>query len=300
MSHPRRFLCSRKHSFRYRTPNGRISAPFDKTSLVFVGASISYLFSSDTLLAIKRGDEGLPRWLHPLQKGLACGMLGVEQKFLIDFFRGGHPSPLRDREEPRPPFAYRVGLGEKEEIPMRQQRAYWYRCYPTPCQRQMLARTVCCARFVYNWALALRRRPTGSVVNRSFTRHLSCPDHLKQQEATAWQNASLLCTPTASPAAPGPRVPNFFEGRAKYPTFKKKHGRQSAEFTAFAFTWDGNDLSLAKMASPCPSAGVDPCPRTPGQAPSPSPRIRPDATSSPSWWQKISAAARHPPDVGSI
>jgi putative transposase len=40
---------------------------------------------------------------------------------------------------------------------MRHQRAYLYRCYPTPSQRQTLARTFGCARFVYNWALALRR-----------------------------------------------------------------------------------------------------------------------------------------------
>ena len=39
---------------------------------------------------------------------------------------------------------------------MHQKRAYQYRCYPTPSQRQTLARTFGCARFVYNWALRLR------------------------------------------------------------------------------------------------------------------------------------------------
>ena len=38
---------------------------------------------------------------------------------------------------------------------MNQKRAYLYRCYPTPSQRHMLARTFGCARFVYNWALRL-------------------------------------------------------------------------------------------------------------------------------------------------
>jgi hypothetical protein len=55
--------------------------------------------------------------------------------------RGGHPSPSGDREEPRPPFDDRFDLGEKEEVGMKQKRAYFYRCYPTPSQRQMLART---------------------------------------------------------------------------------------------------------------------------------------------------------------
>ena len=43
---------------------------------------------------------------------------------------------------------------------------------------------------------------------------------------------------------------NFFEGRAKYPTFKKKHGRQSAEYTTSAFRWDGEHVTLAKMERP--------------------------------------------------
>ena len=43
---------------------------------------------------------------------------------------------------------------------------------------------------------------------------------------------------------------NFFEGRAKYPTFKKKRGRQSATYASSAFKWDGNALTLAKMDAP--------------------------------------------------
>jgi putative transposase len=43
---------------------------------------------------------------------------------------------------------------------------------------------------------------------------------------------------------------NFYEGRADYPVFKKKHREQSAEYTASAFTWDGTRLTLAKMDAP--------------------------------------------------
>src|SRR5262249_9228023 len=44
----------------------------------------------------------------------------------------------------------------------------------------------------------------------------------------------------------------FFEGRAKYPTFKKKRGRQAAEYTTSAFRWDADkrSLTLAKMDMP--------------------------------------------------
>ncbi|HAS50473.1 MAG TPA: transposase, partial [Gammaproteobacteria bacterium] len=43
---------------------------------------------------------------------------------------------------------------------------------------------------------------------------------------------------------------NFFQGRAKYPNFKKKDGYQSAEYTASAFKWDGESLKLAKQDEP--------------------------------------------------
>jgi putative transposase len=43
---------------------------------------------------------------------------------------------------------------------------------------------------------------------------------------------------------------NFFEGRAKYPVFKKKRRAQAAEYTPSAFTWDGKDLVLARMTEP--------------------------------------------------
>jgi len=43
---------------------------------------------------------------------------------------------------------------------------------------------------------------------------------------------------------------NFFEGRALYPTFKQKHGEQAASYTAAAFTWKDEALTLAKMQAP--------------------------------------------------
>jgi putative transposase len=43
---------------------------------------------------------------------------------------------------------------------------------------------------------------------------------------------------------------NFFEGRAAYPTFKKKQNAQSATYASNAFKWDGSALTLAKMDVP--------------------------------------------------
>jgi putative transposase len=43
---------------------------------------------------------------------------------------------------------------------------------------------------------------------------------------------------------------NFFEGRAKYPTFKKKQKSQSATYASNAFKWEDGALTLAKMDAP--------------------------------------------------
>jgi putative transposase len=43
---------------------------------------------------------------------------------------------------------------------------------------------------------------------------------------------------------------NFFEGRAEYPTFKKRHHQQSATYMNNAFRWDGTGLTLARMDAP--------------------------------------------------
>jgi len=53
---------------------------------------------------------------------------------------------------------------------------------------------------------------------------------------------------------------NFFEGRAQYPTFKKKRHQQSATYASNAFTWDGHHLTLAKMDAPLPIVWHRPLP----------------------------------------
>jgi putative transposase len=134
---------------------------------------------------------------------------------------------------------------------MKQKRAYQYRCYPTASQRRTLARAFGCARFVYNWALRLRIDAYRERGEHLFYRDTSAAlTTLKQQEATSWLNEVSCVPPQQALRHLDKAFRNFFEGRAKYPTFKKKHGRQAAEFTASAFTWDGKHLTLAKMTEP--------------------------------------------------
>jgi putative transposase len=133
---------------------------------------------------------------------------------------------------------------------MTQQRAYRYRFYPTPAQEAVLARTFGCARYVYNWALRLR---TGVYYERQerlgYHEASAALTALKQQPETAWLNA-VSSVPLQQALRHLDRAfRNFFEGRARYPSFHKKHGRQAATYASSAFRWDAQAraLTLAKM-----------------------------------------------------
>jgi putative transposase len=136
---------------------------------------------------------------------------------------------------------------------MNQKRAYRYRCYPTPAQAAVLARTFGCARFVYNWALSLRtdayyeRQERLSYVNLS-----AALTTLKQRRETVWLNEVSSVPVQQALRHLETAFRNFFAGRAKYPTFHKKHGAQSATYASTAFRWDvqTRTLTLAKMATP--------------------------------------------------
>ncbi len=127
-------------------------------------------------------------------------------------------------------------------------RAYRFRFYPTPEQEQVLTRTFGCARFAYNYMLRLRsdawfqrqERVGYHETSAALTALKKTPEHawlnevssVPVQQALRHLNAAFL---------------NFFAKRAKYPSFKKKDGLQSAEYTTSAFRWDGKVLTLAKM-----------------------------------------------------
>ena len=134
---------------------------------------------------------------------------------------------------------------------MKQKRAYQYRVYPTDEQKHLLARTFGCARFVYNWALRLRTDAYYKENKRiGYHETSALLTQLKQQEEYAWLT-EVSSVPTQQALRHLDKAfRNFFEGRAKYPTFKKKRNQQSAEYTTSAFKWDGTSLTLAKMTKP--------------------------------------------------
>ncbi len=132
-----------------------------------------------------------------------------------------------------------------------QKRAYKYRCYPTDEQQQMLARTFGCVRVVYNWALRQRTDAYSHEQKRLSYKDLSSMlTDLKKQEEYPWLN-EVSSVPLQQTLRHLDRAfVNFFEGRARYPTFKKKRNAQAATYVSTGFTFRDGVLTLAKMNEP--------------------------------------------------
>jgi len=128
--------------------------------------------------------------------------------------------------------------------------AYKYRCYPTEEQRHFLAQTFGCARYVWNWSLEHRTNAyhnEGESLNfAAMCRRLT---QLKKDEEHEWLSDPSSVVLQQSLRNQEQALINFFEGRAQYPNFKRKHGTQSARHTKAAFSYDGEarTLNLAKM-----------------------------------------------------
>src|SRR5215468_4791111 len=122
---------------------------------------------------------------------------------------------------------------------MKQKKAYKYRFSPSDEQKRILARTFGCCRYVYNWAL---RERTDAYYQRGERLYYEGTAQrlvtLKKQEETIWLN-EISSVPLQQALRHLDRAfRNFFEGRAEYPNFQKKHGSQAAEYTTSAFRWD--------------------------------------------------------------
>ena len=132
-------------------------------------------------------------------------------------------------------------------------KAFSYRFYPTPEQESLLRRTMGCARLVYNRALALRTEALYKDQKRvGYAETSSMLTEWKKTEELDFLN-EVSCVPLQQ----GLRhlqtaYTNFFDGRAKYPNFKKKRNGGSADFTKSAFKFKDGQVYLAKCADPLP------------------------------------------------
>jgi len=130
---------------------------------------------------------------------------------------------------------------------METKRAYKFRFYPTSEQAEMLAKTFGCARFAYNYML---RQRTDAWFQRQekvgYHETSAMLTVLKKTEEFSWLNDVSSVPVQQSLRHLQTAFGNFFARRNKYPTFKKRDGAQSAEYTTSAFKWDGKILKIAK------------------------------------------------------
>ncbi|MEV6981508.1 RNA-guided endonuclease TnpB family protein [Sphaerisporangium sp. NPDC051017] len=129
--------------------------------------------------------------------------------------------------------------------------AYKCRVYPTPGQAAVLNRTFGCVRFVWNRTLAWRRaRYHGERVTTNFVQANAHLTAMKAGDQTAWLNEVSSVPLQQAIRHQQVAFTNFFAGRARYPRYKSRTGRQSAEYTRSGFRYRDGRLSLAKMDAP--------------------------------------------------
>lgn len=130
-------------------------------------------------------------------------------------------------------------------------RAYRFRFNPTPEQAIVLTRTFGCARFAYNHMLRYRTDAWYKEQKRvGYHETSALLTELKKTPEHAWLNEVSSVPVQQALRHLNTAFTNFFAKRAKYPAFKSKYDKQSAEYTTSAFKWDGKSLKLAKMAEP--------------------------------------------------
>ena len=141
---------------------------------------------------------------------------------------------------------------------MKQKRAYQYRFYPTDEQGRIFAHTFGCTRFVYNWALRLRTDAYYKDQQRIGYHETSAQLTLLKKQ-TSWLN-EVSSVPLQQALSHLDRAfRNFFEGRAKYPTFKKKQGEQAATYAHRLSNGMASTSRLPRWRRHSLSTGAAPC-----------------------------------------
>jgi putative transposase len=132
-------------------------------------------------------------------------------------------------------------------------KAFSYRFYPTPEQESLLRRTLGCVRLVYNRALATRTEAWYAQQKRvGYAETSSMLTEWKKTEELDFLN-KVSCVPLQQCLRHlQTAYTNFFDGRAKYPNFKKKRNGGSAEFTKSAFKFKDGQVYLAKSTQALP------------------------------------------------
>lgn len=130
-------------------------------------------------------------------------------------------------------------------------RSYRYRFYPTEDQKKQLSNAFGCSRFVYNHFLKER---TDAYYERkekiNYHKTSQLLTDLKNEENYCWLKDVSSVTLQQSLRDLDKAFTNFFAGRARYPKFKKRNGKQSVRYVKSGFTFSNGILKIAKNKDP--------------------------------------------------
>ena len=141
--------------------------------------------------------------------------------------------------------------------------AYKCRAYPDHAQASLLNRTFGCIRVAWNRTLDWRRqRYHADKTGTTYAQASAYLTAMKATEELAWLNEVSSVPLQQAIRHQQAAYAGFFAKRARYPRFKSRNGRQSAEYTRSAFRWRDGALYLAKMDAPLAFTwswpGIDP------------------------------------------
>ena len=131
------------------------------------------------------------------------------------------------------------------------QCGYRFRFYPRVDQEEFLIRSLGCARFVFNRALAARQQAwNDSKQSLGYKQTSALLTQWKKDPEVSWLN-EVSSVPLQQALRHLDRAyQNFFKGIARFPRFRRRHGSQSMEFTRSAFQIRNGELYLAKLKQP--------------------------------------------------
>jgi putative transposase len=129
--------------------------------------------------------------------------------------------------------------------------AYKCRAYPTTEQVNVLSRTFGCVRVVWNRTLAWRQaRCRTEQASTSYAQASAYLTAMKATEELSWLNEVSSVPLQQAIRHQQAAFTSFIAGRASYPRYKSRGGRQSAEYTRSGFRYREGRLFLAKMRTP--------------------------------------------------
>ncbi len=129
--------------------------------------------------------------------------------------------------------------------------AFKCRAYPDPEQVSVLNRTFGCIRVVWNRTLAWRHaRYRDERASTSYGQASVYLTSMKATEELTWLNEVSSVPLQQALRHQQAAFTGFFAGRARYPRYKSRGGRQSAEYTRSGFRYRAGRLLLAKTSTP--------------------------------------------------